>query len=131
MSELNLAWMCAAEEKSKAKKPPNLNYFFQWEVKVVSQAVLHTTASSPAMENNRHILSTFTFYAWDWCSLYLVFLAVTCQPGTSGLWIRKVKGFMITAWFLQAGANSSLQGHGLQEPGERLVADLTFFLTLP
>lgn len=28
MKDLGLAWMCAAEEKAKAKKPTNLNYFF-------------------------------------------------------------------------------------------------------
>lgn len=29
MKDLGLAWMCAAEEKLKAKKPPNLNDFLQ------------------------------------------------------------------------------------------------------
>lgn len=29
MKDLGVAWMCAAEEKSQAKKPPRLNDFLQ------------------------------------------------------------------------------------------------------
>lgn len=61
--------------------------FLTGEVRVVSKPVLQTRASCPAMKNNRHILSTFTFIHVTsvCCSLHSLLLLLSQEAADSEL----------------------------------------------